>query len=46
MIERRPIPTAEEQVEVLARGTVDLTERTELMERLAESHRDQRPLVV
>jgi tyrosyl-tRNA synthetase len=46
MIERRPIPTAEEQVEVLARGTVDLTERTELMERLAESHRQQRPLVV
>lgn len=46
MTQPRPIPPAEEQIEILARGTVDLTERTELLQRLAESHQHQRPLVV
>jgi tyrosyl-tRNA synthetase len=46
MSEPRPIPPAEEQIEVIARGTVDLTERAELLRRLDESHQQQRPLVV
>jgi tyrosyl-tRNA synthetase len=46
MSEPRAIPPAEEQIEILARGTVDLTERSELLRRLDESHQQQRPLVV
>ncbi len=43
---RRPIPPAEEQLELLALGTVDLTERSELLERLSRSHEQQQPLLV
>jgi tyrosyl-tRNA synthetase len=46
MTELQPIPPAEEQIEILARGTADLTERAELLQRLTESHQQQRPLVV
>ena len=46
MTEPRLIPPAAEQIEILARGTFDLTERSELLQRLAESHEQQRPLVV
>jgi tyrosyl-tRNA synthetase len=44
--EPRLIPAAEEQFELLSRGVVDLTERAEVLARLEESHRSQRPLVV
>jgi tyrosyl-tRNA synthetase len=40
------IPPASQQIEILARGTVDLTDRAELTERLEHSHRNQRPLIV
>ena len=41
-----PIPPAKEQLEILARGTVDLHPLDEFEKRLKESHDKQRPLVV
>lgn len=44
MAERIPIPPGDEQMTILERGTVDLHPREELLERLRQSHREQRPL--
>jgi tyrosyl-tRNA synthetase len=40
------IPGADEQFALLSQGVVDLSERSEVLQRLEESHRTQRPLVV
>jgi len=46
MAERISIPPGPEQLDILARGTVDLHPKEELAARLDASHRSQTPLVV